>query len=93
MRSRILSSLRCLQINLHHSRTAALHLSQLILDLDVDVVLLQEPYAVKSGDGDYFVKYVPEGYSQYHSLDGDHAYGSVIIAKTSLGTTLCRQGQ
>lgn len=81
-----------MQVNLHHSRTAALHLSQLILDLDVDVVLLQEPYASKSLDGVYYVKYVPPGYSQYHTLNKDHAYGSAVLAKTALGATLCVQG-
>jgi len=92
MRFNVLSSLRCVQINLHHSRTAALNLSQLILDLDVDVVLLQEPYAAKSSDGSFYVKYVPTGYSQYHSLDKDHAYGAAVIAKSALGATLCGQG-
>jgi len=38
------------------------------------------------------VKYVPDGYSQFHSLDKDHAYGSAILAKTSFGAALCGQG-
>ncbi len=92
MRSIYLPFLRCVQINLHHSRTAALHLSQLILDLNVDVVLLQEPYAARSSDGAYYVKYVPTGYSQYHSLDKDHAYGAAVLVKSSLGATVCGQG-
>ncbi len=92
MRSCSFSSLRCVQINLHHSRSAALHLSQLILDLDVDVVLLQEPYSAKSDDVAYYVKYVPEGYSRLIVSNRDHAYGSAVLAKTSLGATLCGQG-
>lgn len=92
MRSSLLSSLRCVQINLHHSRSAALHLSQLILVLDVDVILIQEPYAARSVDGAYYVKYGPKGYFQYHSLNGDHAYGSAILAKNSLDAALCEQG-
>jgi len=85
------SSLRTIQINLHHSRTAALHLSQLILDLDIDVVLIQEPYAVNSTEGT-ILKYVPSGYSQFHSLDHDHAYGAAILVKNSLNCSICPQG-
>jgi endonuclease/exonuclease/phosphatase (EEP) superfamily protein YafD len=43
--SKASAPLKCLQINLRHSRCAALNLSQLILDLDIDVILIQEPYA------------------------------------------------
>jgi hypothetical protein len=35
--------LKCIQINLRHSSLASSSLSQIILDLDIDVVLIQEP--------------------------------------------------
>ncbi len=39
--SKASAPLKCFQINLRHSRCAALNLSQLILDLDIDVILIQ----------------------------------------------------
>ena len=37
--------LKFFQTNLMHSFSAALNLAQLILGLDLDVILIQEPYA------------------------------------------------
>ncbi|EFX75998.1 hypothetical protein DAPPUDRAFT_107426 [Daphnia pulex] len=37
--------IRCIQINLHHSKLASATLAQTVLNLDIDVVLIQEPYA------------------------------------------------
>ncbi len=76
------TNIRCLQINLRHSRAAAMHLSQLLLDLEVDVAFIQEPYAVSAPYPS--LKYVPDGYVQLHSLTTDHAYGAAIIAKRNL---------
>jgi hypothetical protein len=88
--SKASAPLKCLQINLRHSRCAALNLSQLILDLDIDVILIQEPYAAMSPQSSSFEpKFVPPGYSSFHSLSSEHAFGSVIIAKSSLNASLC----
>ena len=80
------TNIKCLQINLRHSRAAALNLSQLLLDLDVDVAFIQEPYAVS--DPSATVKYVPDSYVQLHSLSADHAYGAAIIVKRVYNPTL-----
>jgi hypothetical protein len=37
--------LKCIQINLRHSKTASSALAQVILDLNIGVALVQEPYA------------------------------------------------
>ena len=74
--------LRCLQINLRHSRSAALNLSQLILERKFDVILIQEPYAISSPSLDLFA--IPPGYSSHHSLNKDHAFGAAILVKSSL---------
>lgn len=73
------TNINCLQINLRHSRAAALHLSQLLLDLDVDIAFIQEPYAVSAPSAT--VKYVPDSYVQIHCLSADHAYGAAITVK------------
>lgn len=75
--------LKCIQINLRHSRLAALHFSQLIIDLNIDIVFIQEPYAIPSSLGAY-LKSVPDLYAPFHSLSSDHAYGAVILVKKSL---------
>ena len=76
------SSVKCLQINLRHSKNASLHLSQLLLDLNIDIALIQEPYAV--ADPLPRLKYVPDDYVELHSLTADHAYGAAVVAKKSL---------
>ena len=73
------SSVKCLQINLRHSKNASLHLSQLLLDLNIDIALIQEPYAV--ADPLPRLKYVPDDYVELHSLTADHAYGAAVVAK------------
>ena len=78
--------IRCLQINLRHCRAAALSLSQLIIDLDVDLALIQEPYAIS--DPLPRLKYVPPDYVDLHNLSDDHAYGAAIIARKSLKALL-----
>ena len=38
--------IRCIQINLRHSKSASLTLSQLLFDLNIDIVFIQEPNAI-----------------------------------------------
>ncbi len=91
--SKASAPLKCFQINLRHSRCAALNLSQSILDLDIDVILIQESYAAMSPLSPSFEpKFVPPGYSSFHSLSSDHAFGSLIIARSSLNASLCNFG-
>ena len=75
-------NLNCLQINLHHSKLASASLSQVILDLSLDVILIQEPYAF-TGHPPTLAN-VPAGFSAYHDLSSDHAYGSAIIVRDSV---------
>lgn len=73
--------LKCLQINLRHSKNS-LHLSQLLLDLDIDIALIQEPYAV--ADSVPRLKYVPDNFAELHTLSDQHAYGTAVLAKKTL---------
>ena len=79
-------SLNCLQINLRHSKLASANLAQLLLDLNIDVALIQEPYAIQTSSG-ISMSNVPDGYNSYHNLSADHAFGAAILAKKSLGAT------
>lgn len=77
------SDLRCLQINLRHSRISS-SLAQLLLDFNIDVVFIQEPYAISSPIGPV-VANVPQGYTPFHSLtNADHAYGAAVLIREPL---------
>jgi len=84
-----ISNLKCIQINLRHSQSASLHFYQLLLDLDVDVALVQEPYAKynKFTNNTLEIPSVPNNYTVHHSLDEKHAYGALILVKRSLKAT------
>jgi hypothetical protein len=75
-----------MQINLRHSKAATLHLSQILLDLDIDIVLVQEPYAKRNLFLDDIIQipYLPDQYTVHHNLNKDHAYGAVILTKRYL---------
>jgi exonuclease III len=80
----------CLQINLRQFKAAALNLSQIILDNNIDIILIQEPNAITEPSLELFS--IPPGYSSYHSLSNDHAYGAGIIAKSSLAISTYPRG-
>lgn len=73
--------LKCLQINLRHSSLASASLAQVILDFEIDIVLIQEPYALPSFPP---VVVNPPGFSSYHQPSDDHAYGSAILIRDSI---------
>ena len=71
--------IRCIQINLQHNRTASAALPQVILDLNVDIVFIQEPYTMKK-----LVPNIPFGYSVRHALDNGALYGAILIIRNNL---------
>ena len=82
---------RCLQVNLRHSKVASASLAEVILENNIDVILIQEPYAKNPHSP--AVSNIPPGYISFHSLSQDHAYGSAILVKLSLATifrAVCR---
>ena len=75
--------LNYLQINLQHSKVASLTLAQTILDFDIDIVFIQEPYAYQLSQY-IVVPNIPTGYQVIHALDSNHAYGAAIIHKSNI---------
>lgn len=60
------SFLSCFQINPRHSCCASLNLAPLLLDLNIDVVLIQEPYAKASSlSSSIELKSIPLGYVSF----------------------------
>jgi hypothetical protein len=76
-----------MQINLRHSKAAAANLTQVICENDLDVILIQEPYAINSNSP--VISDIPPSYIAFHSLNDSHAYGSAIIVKLELASS-CR---
>ncbi|EFX60931.1 hypothetical protein DAPPUDRAFT_274983 [Daphnia pulex] len=54
----------------------------IMLDLSIDIVLIQEPYAI-SGPSPTLAN-VPPGYAAFHALSSDHAYGAAILLRQSI---------
>ena len=71
-----------MQINLHHSKTAAANLAQIVLNLCIDVVLIQEPYAFSAPNP--VLAEVPPGFTAFHDLSKNHAYGAAILVRDSV---------
>ena len=79
------NSLICLQINLQHCRNASLNLSQVLVELNVDIALIQEPHAITNKfNNEIFIPNIPVDYTVHHNLNVDHAYGVIILAKKYL---------
>ncbi len=83
----IQNSFKCMQINLRHAKAAAASLSVVTLENNLDIILIQEPYACNASSSTLVD--IPLGYVAFHSLDRDHAYGAAIFIKTSLAIS-CR---
>jgi hypothetical protein len=69
------TSLKCIQINLHHCSAASTVLETTILEEGVDIALIQEPYArFNATQQNIFVPNIPQGYKCHHNLNNhDHA--------------------
>lgn len=81
-------SLHCIQINLRHSSTASAAFAQTILDENIDIALVQEPYAKVEFSG-VSIQNIPPGYICLQNLSTtEHAYGAIIIAKAALNLRL-----
>ena len=76
------NTLNIIQINLRHSAAASAMLGHLILERNVDIILIQEPYV--SNYPELRIPNVPKGYTTFHNLNEDHAYGALIIARGRL---------
>jgi Endonuclease-reverse transcriptase/Reverse transcriptase (RNA-dependent DNA polymerase) len=72
--------LKCLQINLRHCAAEAANLSQIIHELQPDLIFIQEPYVKPTGD----LADVPLGYQSYHRLGEDRNYGAAIIYRANI---------
>ena len=90
-RDAVPTSFTCIQANLRHSHAASASFSQLLLDLNIDVALVQEPYAAPGRcdtSSRPSIDYLPEDYESFHNLGADHLYGAAIFARRSLRASI-----
>jgi hypothetical protein len=73
--------MKCIQINFRHSKLASAASAQVLLDLNIDVALIQEPYAYSATVP--VLANVPSGFSSFHKLTDDHAYGTANLVRDS----------
>ena len=69
--------MRFIQINLHHSKSTTSNLAQLLIELDIDCALIQEPHRKREGD-EFVFRDITINYQLIHCLMDDHAYGAVF---------------
>jgi Endonuclease-reverse transcriptase len=82
-------TLKFLQTNLRHGRLAAANFAQTLLELDIDIALIQEPYAASDkGTLPPRIPFLPDAYHALHRLDAHHHFGAAIVAKKSLKCSL-----
>ena len=74
--------MRCIQVNLRHGKRATSNLSQLMLELDIDCALIQEPYVIYVNKNTFDFYDIPKNYEIFHSLTSDHAYGAIVAVKS-----------
>ena len=83
--------IRCLQVNLQHRKKSMERTKRIIIERDIDIALIQEPYAIGRTSPELYG--VPTGYTAFHNLSENHTYGTAIIARNSLRAKLCSYGR
>jgi len=79
------NSIRCMQINLQHSRVATDNLMNLIQQDHIDIVFVQEPYLIQNKTAG-----ITRTYRTYIS-DEDKSRAAIIIANDSIDAVLIKQ--
>ena len=75
-------SLLCL---LQHCKVASLHLSQVLVELDVDIALIPELYAITNKfNNELLIPNIPSNYTVHHNLNKEQAFGAIILAQKFL---------
>ena len=78
-------AVKFLQINLRHGRLASATFAQTLLDLDIDIALIQEPYATQVDPKlPPNMHFLLDAYEALHKLDSNHHFGAAIVAKRAL---------
>ena len=78
------TKIKCMQLNLQHSRTATYNLTQIILQNNIDIAFLQEPYTVLNNVAGF-----PKSFKIFALANGRKR--SAIIVNNNIGTIAIQQ--
>jgi hypothetical protein len=77
--------IKCLQINLQHSRTATANLIKIVMDDEFDIIFIQEPYIIQGK-----VIGIPTKYTNF-TAGGARSRAAVVVTNKGIDTTMIRQ--
>jgi hypothetical protein len=77
--------IKCLQINLQHSRAATANLIKIVTDNEIDIIFIQEPYTIL---GKVFG--IPTKYTTF-TAGGAMSRAAIIVTNKGIDTTMIRQ--
>jgi len=80
-----LTDIKCLQINLQHSRAATANLTKIVTDDEIDIIFIQEPYTIQGK-----VIGIPTRYTTF-TAGGARPRAAVIVTNKGIDTTMIRQ--
>jgi len=76
------TQIKCLQSNLQHSRTATYNLTQIIIQNNIDVAFLKEPYNISNN-----VAGLPKSFKIFLSGNGRKRSAIIVNNKDTVATT------
>jgi len=79
------TDIKCLQINLQHSRTATANLIKIVTDDEIDIIFIQEPYTIQGK-----VIRIPTKYTTF-TPGGARPRAAVVVTNKGIDTTMIRQ--
>ena len=77
--------IRCIQLNLRHSRAATSNLMKMVTENDTDILFIQQPYTIQGK-----LIGIPTKYRKYTAGEGRHR-AAVVVTNNQLDATLLQQ--
>jgi len=77
--------IKCLQINLQHSRAATANLIKIVTDDEIDIIFIQEPYTINDK-----IIGIPTKYTLF-TAGGARSRAAVVVTNKGIDTTMIRQ--
>ena len=80
-----LADIKCLQINLQHSRAVTANLMKIVTEDEIDIIFTQEPYSIHGK-----VTGIPTKYTTL-TAGGARPRAAVVVTNRGIDTTMLRQ--
>ena len=79
------TDIKCLQINLQHSRAATANLTKIVTDEEIDIIFIQKPYTIQAKVIGIATKYTN------FTAGGARPRAAVVVTNKRIETTMIRQ--